>query len=318
MNTDDAHTARHPIGVVADRTRLSQDILRVWERRYGAVEPRRDAGGQRVYSDADVERLRLLGMATRSGRSIGQVARLETSALADLVREDDRARARADGADRGDTSADDFVSPAIEYVKALDALALDIVLRRAAVVIGMPAFLDTVATPLLHRIGDEWHAGSISPAQEHLATAIVQRVIASATQSLASRPGAPHLVVATPAGERHEIGAILAAAAAAMAGWRVTYLGGDLPAADIADAAIRTNADAVGLSVVYLTDRDALLAELGALRARLPAGVPLLVGGGAAPLLAGDLLRHRIRLVRDLPELRIALRELEMAEPARG
>src|SRR5437868_1909438 len=87
-------TARHPIAVVAERTGLSQDVLRVWERRYGAVHPARASGGQRLYTDADVERLALLSAATRAGRSIAQVATLETSALAALVDEDIAARER--------------------------------------------------------------------------------------------------------------------------------------------------------------------------------------------------------------------------------
>src|SRR5918999_1138203 len=84
--------ARHPIGVVADRTGLSPDLLRGWERRYRAVEPSRSADGQRTYSDADIERLRLLRLATAAGRSIRQVARLASDELAQLVREDRAAR----------------------------------------------------------------------------------------------------------------------------------------------------------------------------------------------------------------------------------
>src|SRR5215218_3968718 len=79
---------RHPISVVVDRTGLSQHLLRVWERRYGAVEPTRGEGGHRLYSDADIERVRLLHAATRGGRTIGQVARLSADALARMVAED--------------------------------------------------------------------------------------------------------------------------------------------------------------------------------------------------------------------------------------
>src|SRR5687768_12427129 len=78
---------RHPIGVVADRTGLSPDVLRVWERRYGVVEPQRSAGGQRLYSDADVERLVLLHRATRGGHGISHVASLSRAKLEDLVGE---------------------------------------------------------------------------------------------------------------------------------------------------------------------------------------------------------------------------------------
>ena len=78
METTNGERARHPIGVVAERTGLSLDVLRVWERRYGVVAPERDTAGRRVYTDSDVERLRLLSRATAAGRSIGQLAQAST------------------------------------------------------------------------------------------------------------------------------------------------------------------------------------------------------------------------------------------------
>jgi len=57
---DAAARSAHPIAGVAARTGLSRDVLKVWKRRYGAVEPTRTAGGQRLYSDAHVNRFRLL------------------------------------------------------------------------------------------------------------------------------------------------------------------------------------------------------------------------------------------------------------------
>lgn len=79
---------RHPMRVVTRRTGLSADLLRVWEKRYDVVKPGRSSGGRRLYSDADIERLRLLYRATLAGRGIGQVAALSTPALVALVRRD--------------------------------------------------------------------------------------------------------------------------------------------------------------------------------------------------------------------------------------
>ena len=59
---------RHPVRVVAQRTGLSSHVLRAWERRYGVVAPHRTEGGQRLYSDADIERLSLLRTLTAAGR----------------------------------------------------------------------------------------------------------------------------------------------------------------------------------------------------------------------------------------------------------
>ena len=299
---------RHPIGVVAERTGLSQDVLRVWERRYAVVEPGRSASGQRLYSDADIARLRLLNLATQAGRTISNVASLPTTELERVVREDEEARGRAPDRAAPPDPANDLIGPALDRTLALDGPGLEALLRRAMLTMGMPAFLETVAAPILTRIGDEWHAGRLAPSQEHLASAIIHRVVANAMQTMVTPPGSPSLLIATPAGERHEIGAVLAAATAAAEGWRVTYLGADLPGGDIADAAIRTNARMVGLSTIYIAERGRVIDEIRLVRSRMPETVPLLLGGAASASLAAELGGHGIRAVRDLAELRNVLR----------
>ena len=76
MEQPDRTRPQYPVRLVAERTGLSPHVLRIWERRYQVVAPERSAGGQRLYSDADIERLRLLGLATQAGRNIGQLATL--------------------------------------------------------------------------------------------------------------------------------------------------------------------------------------------------------------------------------------------------
>ena len=303
--------ARHPIGVVADRTGLSPDLLRIWERRYRAVSPPRADGGQRLYSDVDIERLRLLRLATLPGRSIGQMARLSSEDLAALVREDEAAR--RDGMlpghrDDPASDTDGEVEHAIRLAQALDGWGLEGLLRRSAAVAGMAAFIDGLAEPLLQRLEEERDAGRLTIVQERLASLALRRVLDGALLSLSSPPDAPHLLVATPAGEREELEALLVATAAAVEHWRVTYLGADLAASDIAVAAGHTSARAVGLSVTRCTDREPLLAELRRVRASLPRRVPLLVGGIGARLIGPALADAGIVVVDNLSALRAALR----------
>src|SRR5579864_136502 len=145
MNLDPESGAhRHPIGVAAERTGLSLDVLRVWERRYGAVAPARAGGGQRLYSDADLERLRLLRLATLAGRGIGQVASLGSKELAELVREDETARGRKGTWEPVVTPApaEDDIQRALAFTRALDGPALESLLRRSLAVSGVGIFLD--------------------------------------------------------------------------------------------------------------------------------------------------------------------------------
>jgi DNA-binding transcriptional MerR regulator/methylmalonyl-CoA mutase cobalamin-binding subunit len=316
----EVQVGRHPIGVVAERTGLSPDLLRVWERRYRAVEPSRASDGQRLYSDADVERLRLLRLATLAGRSIRQVARLGTEELTQLVREDEGARQRAVRWDERafPVSVGEDVERALEFARAVDAPRLESLLRRTAAALGVPVFLDGLVAPLLRRMGEEWEAGRLTVAQEHLATAIIQRVLEGIIHFMVAPHGAPNLLLATLAGDQHKMGALLAATAAAAEGWRVTYLGPDLPAGEIATAAVAAGARVVGVSIVRPAERERARTELRTVRTQLPASVPLLAGGAGALDLAAELDGLGIHVVKDLSELRAVLRRQGAGWPNDG
>ena len=75
---------RYPIAAVSRLTGLHLDTIRAWERRYAAVTPERGPRG-RVYTDAHVQRLRLLAALVKQGHSIGQVAELPTPGLEELL-----------------------------------------------------------------------------------------------------------------------------------------------------------------------------------------------------------------------------------------
>ena len=79
-------------------------------------------------------------------------------------------------------------------------------------------------------------------------------------------------------------------------------------ASEIAAAAVNASARAVGVTVPRVGGRDLLLEELRALRLRLSARVPLLVGGAGARALAPELRRAGIHVIESLADLRVALR----------
>lgn len=280
----DPAAPRHPIGVVCRRTGLKADLVRAWERRYGAVTPGRGATARRLYSDADIERLRLLHEATRGGRGIGQVARLATAQLAELVAADQNARLQGPASLREPRpeGAAEHLAACRAAVAALDPDRLRFEIESAAARMSRSELLEHVLVPLVHGLGDGWHRGELRPVHEHLATAVVRSFLTSLQGAYRVPYFAPTLVVATPAGQSHEIGALLVAAAAAGEGWYVSYLGPSLPAEDIAFGAHEVEARAVALSIVYPLDDPGLAAELRRLRARLAPTVGLLVGGRAS------------------------------------
>lgn len=308
----DSRTKRHPIQVVVRRTGLTADVLRAWEKRYGVIEPGRSQGGRRLYSDDDIERLRLLRRATGAGRRISQIAGLGTAELAALVKEDEREEAVvAVEPDVGAIQAAELcLRDALGAAGRFDARELEAVLGRAMVTLSASVFVERVAGPLLRRLGEQWSHGDVSPANEHLASAVLLRVIGRIIEAAESPSSALSLVVATPAREAHEFGALFAAVTAAAEGWRVTYLGSDLPAAEIAAAARETSADAVALSIVYAPDTGLVESELRELRRLLAVNAPLLVGGAATPSLKKALDEIEAVQLSNMDDFRSILAQL--------
>jgi methanogenic corrinoid protein MtbC1 len=167
-------------------------------------------------------------------------------------------------------------------ILGLDEGALNQVLARARMRLSQPILLEELLGPLLVWVGDAWHAGTLRVAHEHLASVSVRAFLMRLRESFQPAPSAPKVLLATPAGEPHECGALLAAAAAASAGWHPVFIGPDLPAAEIANAAATLEADAVALSIAMPGDAPATAEEVRTLRRYLPETVPLVLGGGGA------------------------------------
>ena len=271
---------RHPIRVVAQRTGLSTPVLRAWERRYGVVAPHRSDGGQRLYSDADIRRLQLLATAVDGGRSIGLVAELELPQLEALIDEDRETPVHPMG---------DFVAPDVERVKiALDHIEqmrtddLEQFMMRCAVELRPHELVEGLMVPLLQEIGRGWQAGRLGPSTEHIASVAIRRFLEWMSSTNQKDATAPLALTGTPAGQRHEFGALLAGVVAAYEGWRVRFLGPDLPAAEIARAADKLGARMVALSAVHPRLDATGVQEVVEIRRRLPPSVKVVIGGAGA------------------------------------
>ena len=269
------------IQAASERTGLSPHVIRAWERRYRAIEPERSAGKHRLYSEGDIARLTLLDRAVRGGHSIGKIAELPTEKLEAMVSGLPGVPGRRNGA--GEKSpAMVFRDEALGAAIRFDGPALDDALRRALLSLGSQGLLQLCIGPVAEEVGERWRRGALTAAHEHFFTASVKVFLGELTRRTATPLIAPRVIVATPSGQLHELGAVMAAAAAANLGWRPIYLGPNLPAHEIAGAVRSNEAAAVALSIVYPEDDPNLAQELTDLARLLPSGTRMLVGGRAA------------------------------------
>ena len=304
----------HPVRVVSQRTGLSPDVLRAWEKRYDVVQPHRSSGGQRLYSDADLERLSLLARAIAGGRSIGHLAKLSLRELEDLITADETERANSARTVEGrQLKASCFLSLAMNAISALDRFELEDVLRRATMHLSTIVAVDEVIVPLLHEVGRRWEKGEISPAHEHLGSATVRRVLAWMGSGAVVPANAPVAVVGTPADQRHELGAKIVATTTCYESWKVIYVGSDLPAESITIAARQANARLVALSLIYPVNSPHLLEQLKEIRNTLQPEVLVVTGGAGAVVHKAVLNEWGIRVLNNLRDYRILLRSLHPA-----
>jgi len=302
--------ALHPIQLAARLTGLSTHVIRIWEQRYRAVEPKRTPSNHRLYSPGDIERLTLLRDLTRAGHAISQMARLSTDKLRALAANAPGLPLQTARSAAAAPVPNDLLEECLASVQALNGRGLDDTLKRATTALGAQGVLHRLVAPLTQTVGDLWREGKITAAHEHFATGHLRAFLANLTKPFGGNEGAPALVVATPAGQLHELGALLVGALAANLGWQVTNLGSSLPAAEIAGAARQKRARAVALSLVYPEDDANLPDELALLREALPEDTALLVGGRAMPAYRETLVRLGAILVADLVQLGLALDRL--------
>ena len=270
--------AQYPIRAVSKLTGVAIDTLRAWERRHSAVTPIRDDRG-RMYTDADIARLRLLRGAVEQGHSIGRLAGLTDAELRRLAATAD-ANAAAAIPPTQRTPLDTAALAAA--LQKYDATAVDQQISRLAAVLPPLELLRDVLMPVLAQVGDEWHRGPAHIAHEHLMSSTMRNILGSFLRLYARPDVSTRLLFATLAGERHEIGTLGAAMLAASSGLGVAYLGPDLPAREIVESVRPAGAQVLVLGLTATSAGKAKERELRTIVRDLPKEVELWAGGRGA------------------------------------
>lgn len=226
----------YSIGVASRLSGVPTETIRIWERRYGLPNPGRTGGGHRLYSDDDVELLRAVKHLVDGGVRVGGLAGTAREDLLRMAYGESAATKRplSPGQPEPQSEFDAFIQAGVESARALDGDRLADLLSRPLTRLHASQVVRELYLPLLREVGELWHAGKISIAAEHL----VEKQISGRIHTvLANRrpPGleAPSAVCACVAGERHEVGLLASAVLLHEAGFRVLYLGSDLPAEDL-------------------------------------------------------------------------------------
>ncbi len=276
----------YSIRYVADQTGIPPHLIRTWESRYNAVTPKRTASNRRVYCQREILRLRLLKGAVDAGHQISRIATVSTSELKELMGQTGaRAAALTVHQEQTDntTSPDHYLESALRGVFDLNPDQLTQVLSDAAIHLTRRSWVEDLMVPLFRRIGALWASGKLKIVNEHLASNCARNTLWDMLRTVEITLGAPKVVIGTPVGQWHELGALAAALAAVEAGWRPIYIGPNLPAEELASAVAQSGAVCIGLSITHGLNDTRLKPELLKLRRCIGPDLSILIGGiGAA------------------------------------
>ncbi len=258
------------IAEVERMTGIGTHTLRAWERRYGLPAPARTEGGQRLYTPGDVDTLRRVRALVARGVPVSKAA--ESVRLGTPGRES--ATGRHGESLLAALLSFDEAGAAEAWSAAFDALDI------------LSAF-DRVVVPLLREVGDGWHAGRYTVAQEHFATNFVRGRLDNLARQVQPLAGAPVVLLACLEGEQHEIGLLMLAVLLRFHGQRVIYLGRDVPS----EVLIRTVEDSqpavLAVSATTSTAAAAFQAVAEGLAGTAPA-TAIVYGGPGFPVPAAQ------------------------------
>lgn len=168
---------KYPIKVVSQMTGLSVHVIRAWEKRYNVVEPERTDTNRRLYSEEDIEKLKLLNDVLQKGHSIGGVANLTSNELKNLLSSNKNGQEGLNDGIPPTTSpevVENVLSDSIEAIRNYDAKKLEAILLNVSTKLTQPILIEEVIIPLVYKVGELWHSGEIRVANEHLGSSVIR------------------------------------------------------------------------------------------------------------------------------------------------
>jgi DNA-binding transcriptional MerR regulator len=280
---------------IKDLERLSgikAHTLRVWEKRYGFVEPLRSRTNIRSYSDEDLKKILNISILNRKGIKISRIARMNQEEITEKIL-----------LMTHDTT--DFTSLIEQMIIAMvdmDPDKFDSIISRAILQTGFEETVLKIIYPFLNKVGVLWLTGSINPAQEHFVAHYIRQKLIVAIDSIIPREaGEPrHFLLFLPEGELHELGLLFYSYLIQKRGHKVTYLGQWVPLADMASATAAMHIDYLLTSIMAVLSGKALQDYIKKLSDTFPKQTIFV--SGLKTLELSDDLPHNIILLNTVDE----------------
>lgn len=229
-------------------TGIKAHTIRIWEKRYGIVDPSRTDSNIRWYNDDDLKKLLNVSILNRHGYKISRIAELSAQQINQKIME--------------------VVRPESDYLSQIESLVVSMIelnedrfekiLNQSIIKIGFEETLYYVVYPFFEKIGLLWQTGAINPAQEHFISNLIRMKLCVAIDSLpaVTNPGARKIIMFLPEWELHEIGLLTYYYIAKKHGVKVYYLGQNVPFNDLLSVAHTVEPDMLAVYFVAAISKE--------------------------------------------------------------
>jgi methanogenic corrinoid protein MtbC1 len=263
------HTNLFDIATVERETGIGKDTLRVWEKRYGFPLPARDDHDERLYSQPQVEQLRLIKRLLGNGLRPSKVVGLSIDEL----------NAMLVATAKYESTHPEEILNLVDLIKTHQAQGLRLGLTRMLFKQGLNDFLSKTITPLNQLVGEAWMRGEMRIFEEHLYSDQITNVLRNAIATLREQDSTPRVLLTTLPGEEHSLGLLMAEATLSLEGASCVNLGVQTPIREIASAVEAHRSDIVVLSFSAAINIQQIKTGLQQTRNALPAHVTIWAGG---------------------------------------
>lgn len=227
-----------PIRTVAELTGVPTTTLRAWERRYQLLKPRRTPKGHRLYSPQDIELVKKIVLLLKQNLTISEAIR--------QVRLKDTSQAPQP--DQQKLHWQDYRRRMLAAIEKFSYENLDNLYNDALALYPVDMVTQEVILPLLKQLGDRWEQRPGGIAEEHLFSGFLRNKLGSRIHHEMNRTRGKRLLLACLPDEFHELGILLFGLTAISHGYRILYLGQNLPLQQLALVSHSAKASGIVLS----------------------------------------------------------------------
>lgn len=216
---------KYSIAQVEALTGIKGHTIRVWERRYSFLEPERTSTNIRFYSDRELRKLLNVAILNKNGIKISKIDQMSDGEINEAV---------LDLFNHSGPELTEEINKLTLCMLDMDEVEFERLFQKQLVRFGLIRTITEVIYPFLNHVGVLWTTEKAMPAHEHFVSNLIRQKIISAIDSLPQAPmDAPSILLFLAEDEDHEIGLLLATFIAKDLGWRVYYLGQNVPTENV-------------------------------------------------------------------------------------